>query len=120
MLASTGHGAGGLLLTGHTDTVPFDDGRWTRDPFTLTEHDNKLYGLGTADMKGFFAFILDALRDVDVTKLKKPLYILATADEETSMAGARYFRNHGITSGLRDHWRTDVVATDTRAQRAYL
>ncbi|MGK3315459.1 acetylglutamate kinase, partial [Escherichia coli] len=42
----------------------------------------------TADMKGFFAFILDALRDVDVTKLKKPLYILATADEETSMAGA--------------------------------
>ena len=91
LLASTGHGAGGLLLAGHTDTVPFDDGRWTRDPFTLTEHDNKLYGLGTADMKGFFAFILDALRDVDVTKLKKPLYILATADEETSMAGARYF-----------------------------
>ena len=42
-------------------------------------------------MKGFFAFILDALRDVDVTKLAKPLYILATADEETSMAGARYF-----------------------------
>lgn len=70
LLASTGHGAGGLLLAGHTDTVPFDDGRWTRDPFTLTEHDNKLYGLGTADMKGFFAFILDALRDVDVAKLK--------------------------------------------------
>ncbi|HIB5985432.1 acetylornithine deacetylase, partial [Klebsiella pneumoniae] len=40
LLASTGHGAGGLLLAGHTDTVPFDDGRWTRDPFTLTEHDN--------------------------------------------------------------------------------
>lgn len=79
----------GLLLAGHTDTVPFDDGRWTRDPFTLTEHDNKLYGLGTADMKGFFAFILDALRDVDVTTLKKPLYILATADEETSMASTR-------------------------------
>lgn len=44
LLASTGTGAGGLLLAGHTDTVPFDDGRWTRDPFTLTEHDNKLYG----------------------------------------------------------------------------
>jgi acetylornithine deacetylase len=91
MLARTGNGAGGLLLAGHTDTVPFDDGRWTRDPFTLTEHDNKLYGLGTADMKGFFAFILDTLRDVDVTKLEKPLYILATADEETTMAGAQYF-----------------------------
>lgn len=91
MLARTGNGAGGLLLAGHTDTVPFDNGRWTRDPFTLTEHDNKLYGLGTADMKGFFAFILDTLRDVDVTKLEKPLYILATADEETTMAGAQYF-----------------------------
>ena len=89
MLASTGHGAGGLLLAGHTDTVPFDDGRWTRDPFILTEHDNKLYGLGTADMKGFFAFILDALRDVDVTTLKKPLYILATADEEIHQHGRR-------------------------------
>ncbi|QTF06675.1 acetylornithine deacetylase [Brenneria izadpanahii] len=91
MLARIGEGKGGLLLAGHTDTVPFDDGRWTRDPFTLTEHDNKLYGLGTADMKGFFAFILDTLRDIDPGKLTKPLYILATADEETTMAGAKYF-----------------------------
>lgn len=86
-----GEGHGGLLLAGHTDTVPYDEGRWTRDPFTLTEHDHKLYGLGTADMKGFFAFILDAVRDIDASKLTKPLYILATADEETTMAGARYF-----------------------------
>ncbi|MGL5385154.1 MAG: acetylornithine deacetylase [Enterobacterales bacterium] len=91
LLASLGEGSGGLLLAGHTDTVPYDQGRWTRDPFTLTEHDNKLYGLGTADMKGFFAFILDAVRDIDASKLTKPLYILATADEETTMAGARYF-----------------------------
>ncbi|KDV43667.1 hypothetical protein BU56_00080 [Escherichia coli O145:H25 str. 07-3858] len=95
--------------------MPFDDGRWTRDPFTLTEHDGKLYGLGTADMKGFFAFILDTLRDVDVTKLKKPLYILATADEETSMAGAALFcRNYRPAPGLRHHWRTDVTTTGTR------
>lgn len=88
---SSGEGSGGLLLAGHTDTVPYDEGRWTRDSFTLTEHDNKLYGLGTADMKGFFAFILDAVRDIDASTLSKPLYILATADEETTMAGARYF-----------------------------
>ncbi|ORJ24931.1 acetylornithine deacetylase [Rouxiella badensis] len=98
MLASIGEGAGGLLLAGHTDTVPFDDGRWTRDPFTLTEHENRLYGLGTADMKGFFAFIVDALRDIDTEKLSKPLYILATADEETTMAGASYFAK---TSAIR-------------------
>ncbi|OSM97813.1 acetylornithine deacetylase [Lonsdalea populi] len=91
MLARRGEGSGGLLLAGHTDTVPFDDGRWTRDPFTLTEHGNRLYGLGTADMKGFFAFILDTLRDLDPATLSKPLYILATADEETTMAGAKYF-----------------------------
>lgn len=91
MLARRGEGSGGLLLAGHTDTVPFDDGRWTRDPFTLTEHDNRLYGLGTADMKGFFAFILDTLRDIDPATLSKPLYVLATADEETTMAGAKYF-----------------------------
>lgn len=91
LLASLGEGPGGLLLSGHSDTVPFDDGQWTRDPFTLTEQDNKLYGLGSADMKGFFAFILDALRDIDSKQFTKPLYILATADEETSMAGARYF-----------------------------
>ncbi|MDE9590676.1 M20/M25/M40 family metallo-hydrolase, partial [Xenorhabdus bovienii] len=86
-----GSGSGGLLLCGHTDTVPFDEGCWTQDPFTLTERDGKLYGLGTADMKGFFAFIIDAVRDIDVSKLSHPLYILATADEETSMEGARYF-----------------------------
>ncbi|WP_340621429.1 acetylornithine deacetylase [Xenorhabdus siamensis] len=91
MLATLGSGSRGLLLCGHTDTVPFDDGRWTQDPFTLIERDGKLYGLGTADMKGFFAFIIDALRNIDTSKLSSPLYILATADEETSMAGARYF-----------------------------
>ncbi|MCH8500553.1 MAG: acetylornithine deacetylase [Aliidiomarina sp.] len=81
--------AAGLLLSGHTDTVPWDEGRWTRDPFTLTEADGKLFGLGSADMKGFFAFVIEAVRDLDLSKLKKPLRILATADEETSMAGAR-------------------------------
>ena len=92
MLASycpPGVTAGGLLLAGHTDTVPWDEGRWTRDPFTLTEADDKLYGLGSADMKGFFAFVLEALRDLDLSKLTKPIRVLATADEETSMAGAR-------------------------------
>ena len=94
LLATYGEGEGGLLLAGHTDTVPFDEGRWTFDPFTLTEQDGKLYGLGTADMKGFFAFVVDALAQIDLTKLNKPLRILATADEETTMLGARTFIRH--------------------------
>ena len=91
LLAQIGSGEGGLLLAGHSDTVPFDEGRWQQDPFVLKQQDNRLYGLGTCDMKGFFAFILEALKEIPLGKLQKPLYILATADEETSMAGARFF-----------------------------
>lgn len=89
LLATFGEGDGGLLLAGHTDTVPYDEGQWTKDPFKLTECDNKWYGLGSIDMKGFFAFVLDACQHMDLTTLNKPLRILATADEETTMSGAR-------------------------------
>lgn len=91
MLAQIGSGEGGLLLAGHSDTVPFDQGRWHSDPFTMKQQDERLYGLGACDMKGFFAFILEALKTVPLNKLSKPIYVLATADEETSMAGARFF-----------------------------
>lgn len=94
LLATLGEGEGGILLAGHTDTVPFDQGRWTVDPFKLTEKDGKLYGLGTADMKGFFAFVIDALNQLDLKQLTKPVRILATADEETTMLGARTFAQH--------------------------
>ena len=91
MLAKLGSGEGGLLLSGHSDTVPFDENRWNSDPLVVTEKDNKFYGLGSCDMKGFFAFILQACKHIDKKSLKKPLYVLATADEETTMAGARFF-----------------------------
>ena len=89
LIATLGQGAGGLVLSGHTDTVPYDPDRWQTDPFTLSERDNRLYGLGTCDMKGFFAIVLDTLKDMDLTNLAQPLIILATADEESSMNGAR-------------------------------
>lgn len=91
MLASIGSGNGGLMLSGHTDTVDYDEKKWTKNPFELTCSDNKFYGLGAVDMKGFFAFILDAVSSVSKYKIKKPIYILATANEETDMSGARYF-----------------------------
>ena len=77
------------MLSGHTDTVPFDEDRWSGDPFTLREQDQRWYGLGTADMKGFFAVVLEAIRGLDLDSLKQPLILLATADEESSMCGAR-------------------------------
>ncbi|XQW84836.1 acetylornithine deacetylase [Thalassotalea piscium] len=91
LLAKLGSGTGGLLLSGHSDTVPFDENRWHTDPLVISEKNDKFYGLGTCDMKGFFAFILQACKNIDVKNLKKPLYVLATADEETTMAGARFF-----------------------------
>jgi len=91
LLAKLGSGEGGLLLAGHSDTVPFDENRWLSDPMHIVDKDNKFYGLGTCDMKGFFAFILQACKGLKASQLKKPLYILATADEETTMAGARFF-----------------------------
>jgi acetylornithine deacetylase len=89
LIASIGSGPDGLVLSGHTDTVPYDDGKWNSDPFKLLDDNHKWYGLGTCDMKGFFAVVLEALRDIDLKQLKKPLVILATADEESSMSGAR-------------------------------
>ncbi|MBD1558427.1 acetylornithine deacetylase [Vibrio sp. S9_S30] len=91
LIAKIGQGEGGLLLSGHSDTVPFDEGRWNYDPHALTQANNRFYGLGTADMKGFFAFILEAVKNIDWSTQTKPLYVLATCDEETTMLGARHF-----------------------------
>lgn len=46
-------GSGGLVLSGHTDTVPFNEELWHSDPFKVVEREQRLYGLGTADMKSF-------------------------------------------------------------------
>ncbi|GBE10529.1 acetylornithine deacetylase [bacterium BMS3Bbin12] len=89
LIATLGSGSGGLVLAGHTDTVPWDEARWHHDPFTLTEADGRLYGLGTSDMKGFFAPALKAMRDLRTADLREPLILVATADEESSMAGAQ-------------------------------
>jgi acetylornithine deacetylase len=89
LIAGIGSGSGGLVLSGHTDTVPFDAEKWHSDPLRLEERDNRLYGMGTADMKGFFALVLEAIRTLDLQRLNRPLVLLGTADEESSMCGAK-------------------------------
>jgi acetylornithine deacetylase len=108
LIATLGTGPGGLVLSGHTDTVPWDQGRWRFDPFRLTEADGRLYGLGTADMKGFFPLAIEAARDFLDTPLKAPLIILATCDEECSMAGAR-----ALVAAGRPHARFAVIGEPT-------
>jgi len=99
LVATLGSGEGGLVLAGHTDTVPYDAGRWTHDPFKLTEADGRLYGLGTCDMKGFLALVVEAVRGVDGSALRHPLVVLATADEESSMAGGKALARAGRAPG---------------------
>ena len=89
LIATLGSGPGGLVLAGHTDTVPLDEELWSVDPFKVTQRDGKLFGLGVTDMKGFFPIIMEAVKPLLDKSFKEPLIILATADEETSMQGAR-------------------------------
>jgi len=96
LMATLGRGPGGLILSGHTDTVPCNENRWNSDPFTLTEKNDRFYGLGSCDMKGFFPLVLAAVASIDKNKLKAPIFILATSDEETSMQGARALASLGL------------------------
>jgi len=76
-----------LALVGHMDTVPFDPA-WT-EAMTLTEKDGKLYGRGSCDTKGFIAAVLNAVALTDLSKLRRPLALVFTADEEVGLLGAK-------------------------------
>jgi len=89
LIATLGSGPGGLVLAGHTDTVPCDVDKWRYDPFKLSDHDHRFYGLGSSDMKTFFAMCIEAVKGFSAAEFKQPLIILATADEESSMDGAK-------------------------------
>lgn len=99
LIATLGAGPGGLVLAGHTDTVPYSEDRWSHDPFRLTEDGGRLYGLGTCDMKSFLGIAIEAARGLEAKDLKRPLVILATADEESSMSGARALAEAGRSLG---------------------
>jgi len=89
LIATLGSGSGGLILAGHTDTVPYDEERWQHNPFKLSEDNGKYYGLGTSDMKAFLALAIEAALSFTQNEYQQPLIILATSDEETTMAGAK-------------------------------
>lgn len=95
LVATLGRGSGGLVLSGHLDTVPYDEGAWTSDPFAGTVRDGRLYGLGSSDMKGFLALATTAAARFQPDQLKEPLILIGTADEETGMEGARMLLEAG-------------------------
>ncbi|HEY8257398.1 MAG TPA: acetylornithine deacetylase [Gemmatimonadales bacterium] len=81
----------GLLLSGHMDVVPAEEPDWRSDPFTLTEVGETLVARGAADMKGFLALATNRFAAIDPTRLRAPLVLLFTHDEETGTMGARRF-----------------------------
>ncbi len=99
LIAGAGHGSDGLILSGHADTVPCDPVLWSSDPFEARETEDRIYGLGSCDMKSFLALALTASRSVDFKKLEKPLTLIATADEESTMSGARLIADNGKKLG---------------------
>ncbi|MCS6926913.1 MAG: M20 family metallopeptidase, partial [Candidatus Binatia bacterium] len=85
----------GLIISGHVDTVPFEEQPgWTRDPLRLEVDDHRVYGRGTSDMKGFLAQCLDAAGRLDLSSLRRPLVFVFTADEEIGCLGAARLLPH--------------------------
>jgi acetylornithine deacetylase len=89
---------GGIVLSGHTDVVPVDGQNWASDPFTLTERDGRLFGRGTCDMKGFIAVALALVPKFKAMKLKTPIHLALSCDEEVGCKGVRPLVQH-----MRDH-----------------
>jgi acetylornithine deacetylase len=80
---------GGVMLSGHTDVVPVTGQDWDTDPFSLTESSDKLYGRGSADMKGFIALVLSRVPEMVSSELTKPIHLAFSYDEEIGCVGVQ-------------------------------
>jgi acetylornithine deacetylase len=84
MLVSIGNGnEPSLILSGHLDVVSTEGQTWNSDPYKLIQKDNKVFGRGTCDMKGFTACVLSILNKISINELKRPIFLVLTYDEET-------------------------------------
>lgn len=87
LFASMGPAGAGVMLSAHTDVVPVAGQDWTRDPFRLTAEDDRLYGRGTTDMKGYLAAMLSVADRAAQTDLREPLKLAISYDEEVGCIG---------------------------------
>ena len=88
LVGKKGEGTDGLGFLSHCDTVP--GSKWDQDPLSPVVKDGRLIGLGSCDMKGPLAATLVAGADVEASRLRKPVFIVITADEENASLGARH------------------------------
>ena len=79
---------GGVMLAGHRDVVPVDPDDWATPPFVATRLGDRIYGRGTADMKGFVACALALVPRWAALDLVRPVHVALTFDEEDGFHGA--------------------------------
>ncbi|MDQ3272896.1 MAG: M20/M25/M40 family metallo-hydrolase, partial [Pseudomonadota bacterium] len=80
---------GGLVLSGHTDVVPVDGQPWDTDPFAAQVVGDRLYGRGVTDMKSYGATALMMVPELLRRKLKRPVHLAFSYDEEVGCIGVR-------------------------------
>ena len=101
--SKNGKGKNPIILSGHTDVVPVSKG-WSSDPFLATIKNDKLYGRGSCDMKGFIACVLAYAPILSGSNLNRDIHFSFTFDEETACKGApiliKELKNRGITNGI--------------------
>jgi len=92
-----------IIFSGHTDVVPVSK-NWSTDPFVATVKNEKIFGRGTCDMKGFIACTLAYAPIFAKTNLDRDIHFSYTFDEETACQGApiliKELKKKGINSGI--------------------
>lgn len=94
LFATIGEDGPPVLLSGHTDVAPVAGQAWSSDPFRLTERSGRLFGRGTADMKGFLACMLAAADAVSRGTLHRNLQLAFSYDEEVGCKGVDQLLGH--------------------------
>jgi acetylornithine deacetylase len=91
LFATLGEGKpGGVILSGHTDTVPWDGQAWSASPLSAAVRDDRLWGRGSADMKGFIGTVLaQAARFLEADG-PEPIHFAFSYDEEVGCFGVRH------------------------------
>jgi len=92
---------GGVVLSGHSDVVPVDPADWTTPPFTANRRHGRVYGRGTADMKGFVACVLAMAPTYAELDLTVPIHVALTFDEEDGFHGAPILLADLVERGVR-------------------
>jgi len=98
LFATLGEGKpAGIILSGHTDTVPWDGQDWSDDPLSAAVRDGRLYGRGSADMKSFIAIALAHAGELLESTAPFAVHLAFSYDEEVGCFGVR-----GLIADMRD------------------